>query len=232
MEINLDCIVSSIIPKSDAEIRAYAWENDIKPLLKSAGFDERFWEEIGECDRLDRTEDFAAWKEALDTTRVHCQGVGAIVVLAGARGTGKTTICSQLAIEAAWKDENPPWDRQPPYRKLQALIERYKPLYSDFGSTQTDDLATSRDWFCRTPRLAFIDEIHDSQEMKVRDRLLVDVVDRRYSARRDTVLITNQSTDEFLDTANASILSRISQHGIIIPCDWKSWRIHPKKKAA
>ena len=211
-------------PRTDAEIRAWRWQNEIIPRLKAAGFDDRFWCEISEKSRQDRASEAKSWGAALNACRTRCRGVGAIIVLAGARGTGKTTIVSQLAIERAWDEALSPSNRQPPYRKLQDLIERYKPLYSDFGSTQTDDLASSRDWFCSSPNLAFIDEIHDPQEMKVRDRLLVDIVDRRYSAKRDTILITNQSAQEFADTANPSIISRLSEHGTIIPCEWKSWR--------
>jgi DNA replication protein DnaC len=210
--------------KSDEEMAVYLWENETVPRLKAANFDSRFWVRHQENIIPGMEKDFEEWKKVLNFCQDRCQGKGAIIVLAGVRGTGKTTICSQMAIARAESTELPPWDRQPPYRKLQALFERYKPLYADFGSTKTDELSSSLDWYCRTPSLAFIDEIHECSEARVAERMLTDILDRRYSARRDTILITNQSPEEFRDTANGSIKSRISEHGAIIPCFWASWR--------
>lgn len=205
-------------------MRAYCWQNEILPRVRDAGFGERFLREITGPDRPGREEDFRQWQSTLDQCERLCVGNGAIVVLAGARGTGKTTICAQMAIRRAWDESRPPWDRQPPYRKLQDVIERYKPLYSDFGSIETEDLIATRESYCTLPSLVFIDEIHVVEGMRAHQRMLVDLIDRRYAARRDTVLITNQEPDVFIEKTDPSILSRIREHGLIIACRWGTWR--------
>jgi hypothetical protein len=40
----------------------------------------------------------------------------------------------------------------------------------------------------------------------------------------DTVLISNHDPEAFRNQMNASILSRISEGGAIIPCLWQSFR--------
>lgn len=161
------------------------------------------------------------------------QRVGAIVALVGERGTGKTTIAAQLAVRLAWDD----WDRvhnhesgkpfsyqEAPYRKLSDLIARFKPLYADFGGINTDELIQRRNNLCRGADLLTIDELHDCDDLKMKNRVLTDIIDRRYSACTDTLLISNQSQERFRATTDDSVLSRISEHGVIIPCEWPSWR--------
>lgn len=203
--------------RSEAELAERRWNNEISPRLKDAGFNERHRQRIVDwaCTPQQRV---------FDKCMELCRGNGAIVVLTGERGTGKTTICAQMARHRAEDDRLPPWDRQPPYRKLVDLIAKYKPLYGNMGSVTMDDLAASRDWFCRNHSLVFIDEIHECEDAALKNRVLTDIIDRRYAAHRDTILISNQSVEDFKASTNDSILSRLSEHGSIIPCNWRSWR--------
>lgn len=204
-------------PRPEAEMREWLWRNEIVPRLKAAGFAPRFWQEITDWNCKPQ-------QRVFEECRRLCVGNGAIVVLTGARGTGKTTIAGQLAVERAKAEDLPPWDRQPPYRKMQDLFERYKALYANFGHPDMDALASQRDWYCGNPSLAVIDEIHECAGSRDAERMLTDILDRRYSSRKDTILISNESVDDFQRNHSESILSRISEHGRIIPCNWKSWR--------
>lgn len=206
-------------PIPSEEMERYNWTNEIAPRLKASGFDVRFWNNIQNwnCDQQEH---------AHAECERRCQKNGAVVVLTGARGTGKTTICAQMAIARARNPALPPWERQPPYRKACDLIARYKPLYADFGSTEIDTLMSSRDALCRNA-LLFIDELHECDDQKMKDRLLTDIIDRRYAKLKDTILISNQSVSDFKNITSDSILSRIAEHGVIIPCEWSSWRRQP-----
>ncbi len=149
--------------------------------------------------------------------RATFQGKGSIIALVGVRGAGKTTIAGQLIrmmATAGWIA---------PYRKMVDLISAYKVLYGDMGGIRTEWTERDRDWFC-TRKLAVIDELHECEESRLKNRVLTDVLDRRYSHHRDTLIISNQTPEEFMDCTTDSVLSRISEHGTIIPCEWDSWR--------
>jgi DNA replication protein DnaC len=206
-----------IEPRSDAEMEKWIWKNETRPRLRECGFSERHAERITEWN--------CPSQEGVFRTCISlCRGAGAIVALVGVRGCGKTTICAQMALVAAENESLAPWDRVPPYRKLQDLVERYKPLYGNMGTFDPDALSSQRDWYCSRPQLAFIDETHECEDLQVKQRLLTDIIDRRYAAKRDTILVSNQTPEEFQRTIGDSILSRLSEHGQIIPCSWSSWR--------
>lgn len=204
-------------PISDEVKARYAFQEDIIPRMREAGFGERHCIDIVDwkCEPQRRV------YEAVSDI---CKGVGAIVVLTGNRGTGKTTICAQICRARAQNESLAPHDRQPPYRKLIDLIAKYKPLYSRVGSVEMDTLASSRDWFCTRPRLKFIDEIHECEDLELKNRVLTDMLDRSYAAKVDVILASNQATDDFIASVSDSVNSRISEHGKIIACTWESWR--------
>ncbi len=204
-------------PKTDAEMRQWEWTNTVLPNLVASRLPERFHYEIH------------GWKEPKQyRTLLDCRELlqrnGAIVAMIGERGVGKTTVAAQLIIERAWNAGLQPWERRPPYRKLTDLIAKFKPLYADFGSTQIEALMEKRDWLCRFHPFLVIDELHECDDQRMRDRVLTDILDRRYANRVDTLLISNQSVPEFTSATSDSVLSRLKEHGRVLVCKWKSFR--------
>lgn len=216
-------------PVSAAQKLQFDLTTDIFQRLERSHWPLRFHREItGDwgCPRQAKT--FARCREMF-------QRKGAVVALVGERGTGKTTIGAQLALARAWEDLRsredagvPTTDRATPYRKLTDLLARYKALYADFGTVNPERLAESRDILCRDHDLIVIDEIHECEELKTRERMLTDLIDRRYSMRNDTLLICNLTGDAFNAEIGDSVKSRISEHGAVLECTWGSWR---EKKA-
>ena len=98
-------------------------------------------------------------------------------------------------------------------------------FYGDFGTTQMEQLENYRDFLTKKLRLLIIDELHEvADDSKHKDRILADLLDARYAANMDTLLISNQTQKEFSETTNPSIISRLNEHGGIITCAWKSFR--------
>lgn len=204
-------------PVPESEMKQWEWTKTILPNLRATQLPPRFHFEV------------TNWTEPKQRKVLQmCQslfcGKGAIVALVGERGLGKTTIAGQLIWERAWNEALEPWARRPPYRKLSDLIALYKPLYADFGSIETEVLMERRNGFCSLHPLVIIDELHECDDQKLKDRVLTDLLDRRYSNQNDTLLITNQTPAEFKATTNDSVLSRLSEHGSIIECKWQSFR--------
>jgi DNA replication protein DnaC len=210
-------------PMNEAKHRAYTLNSEIFPTIGRWGFPDRFHVEQGTMHKAHRA--------AYDDMRSHLRGKGAVIALIGPRGLGKTTLAAQFAIETAWrnrieatKEDGPRFIQHVVYRKTASLLARYKPIFSDFGSIETETLMESLDFLCRQQEFLVIDELHECDDMKVKNRLITDIVDRRYSACRDTVIIANQTAEEFAASAGDSIMSRLSEHGCIIPCSWPSYR--------
>lgn len=211
----------------DAEHEAREFQEHVKPLLAGAGWEERF------RDRLELT---GAQTKVLEKVRGYlAPHAGAIVALVGPRGLGKTTLASTVAIDKAthfWRYySRPPEQREvllkpteiPVYRKMAKLVTRFKTLYADFGSIDTEALAEAKERLCNCALLV-IDELHECEEIKIMDRILTDIVDVRYARIKDTILISNQTAADFKNTMNDSIISRLSQHGDVIQCGWKTFR--------
>jgi DNA replication protein DnaC len=202
--------------RTDEEMDAWRWQNEVLPFVVRSGIGKRFHGRITEWSEPKQY-------EVLSRLYSRCTGQGAIFALVGPRGTGKTTICGQLIACVAGNSARPEWQRIVPYRKMTDLISRFKPLYADFGSIDTETLMEARTAYCSMP-LAIIDELHECDDQKMKDRVLTDILDRRYSAKTDTVLISNQTPEDFQATTSDSVLSRLAQHGAIIPCEWRSFR--------
>lgn len=216
-------LLSGKRPSPAASLRDYTWQTEIREHLKASGLPERFWFEVERW--------HPKQKKVFDACKSRLTGVGAIIALVGPRGTGKTTIAAQLVIDRAWDESRAiPCHRRPPYRKLVSLVSKLKPVYSDFGSIQAEELRRYMQDFCKLHPLVILDETGECEDMRCKDRLLTDILDRRYSHRNDTVLISNQTFESFTQTVNPSTLSRLEEHGEIIVCDWPSFRSKPALK--
>lgn len=213
-------------PRTDAEIQERQFREEVAPRLASLGFEERFRKP------LSLSPDQLRVKTQCDS---FLAGKGSIVALVGIRGTGKTSISAQIAIERVryWLEWHSICDvsargavprRMPHYHKASSLVSRYKPLHADYGSIDGEALHTSREDMGRECGLLIIDEWHECDDQKMRDRVLVDLIDRFYASLNDVLIISNQDAADFAAKTNPSILSRLNEHGRIIPCKWESFR--------
>lgn len=198
------------------ERQAYHWQTEIIPHLRASQLPRRFWYEATEWKPQQR--------QTLKDVKALLLGKGAIIALVGARGLGKTTIAGQLILERAKDETLLPWHRRPPYRKLAKLIAQFKALYADFGTIDAEYLLRRHDDLCRDHPLVIIDELHDCDDLRIKNRLLTDTLDKRYGNLIDTILISNQTPEEFEQTTSDSVLSRLKEHGEIFHCTWDSWR--------
>lgn len=201
--------------RTQAEIDEWNFKYVVCSRLEAAGFDERFFKKIELVPK--QLSAYRAMKKHLTTC-------GAIVALVGIRGTGKTSLCSTLAQERAAVEDEVPHVHTVLYRKMARLVMRFKPLYADYGSIDTESSMQVLDGLCGNHNLLVIDEVHETDDNKMKNRILVDIIDRRYAKLKDTILISNQTPAEFRKATSDSILSRLSEHGTIINCNWTSFR--------
>lgn len=218
-------LLASIEPKSAEEMRDYDFATYIAPQLARFGFEQRYRRD-GLCDGKDER---CKWqKDRMVKLTNTLQGKGAIVALVGPRGTGKTYIASQFVIDRLWAEHGTARCTWSHYTKLTTLVAKLKAFYGDFGTIEMERLEQYRAFLTQSLDLLIIDELHEvADDSRHKDRILSDILDARYSAKKDTLLISNQSAEEFARTTNPSILSRLNEHGGIISCSWESFRDKP-----
>lgn len=216
LSTEVEKLLAGMTVKTDQEIREYEWKHIVRPRLRGTQLPERFWF-MAETWKPAQRETFEEVKSLLKKN-------GAIVAMIGKRGLGKTTIAGQLILERVMDESLLPWHRVPPYRKLSDLLATFKALYADFGSRDMDALLKRHDRLCKDHPFLVIDEIHVCEEQRIRNRFLIDTLDKRYANLVDTIIISNETPEEFQQSTDDSILSRIKEHGRIIHCTWESWR--------
>jgi hypothetical protein len=214
---------------SPEEVEKWEWENSTVRDMLALGWDRRH------CRKISPDWNCSGQEHAFGVMSKTLVGNGAIVALVGERGVGKTTNASEhtrLRVEQrrdfyrvpAGQREKPHAPLGPGrYEKLGRLSNIFKPLYADFGSINSDQLAAQLQRWCNLD-LVVVDELHETEDLKTNMRFLVDFVDRRYANKKDTILISNHSAEEFKREVNSSIISRITHHGRIIECAWGSHR--------
>lgn len=199
---------------SEAEVEAYEREQAAKnrdKLLIESGLPEAFWTHPQwSSDQRDAIKKLWAPVSAPKPRK------GAVVIMAGYRGTGKTSIAGALIVKFCREGH------ECLYKKMADLGE-LRLLYNAQGYLEENmkGALERRSHLCNV-RLLAIDEMHEAVGMSA--DVLTDVVDRRYANGRDTFLISNHLPSELSRTVNASILDRAKECGGVIAFDWGSFR--------
>jgi len=172
----------------------------------------------------------AAYEKALGIAQS-----GGIVVAWGQRGTGKTQIAYEIATHGIFHDPYFP----PQYRDGFSMPIKARPCVY---VKAMDIFMRMKNGFSRKDQpseleivenlvqAAFlvIDEAHVRGETKYEDDKLTHIIDKRYDAMRPTMLITNLTNKDFAAQLSPSILSRITEIGGGIECNWQSYRKQTK----
>jgi len=74
------------------------------------------------------------------------------------------------------------------------------------------------------PPFLVIDAMEVRGETRLEDQILDQILDKRYGAKKDTLLISNQKTEEFQKSIGPSIASRLKETGGIVECNWEGFR--------
>ena len=69
--------------------------------------------------------------------------------------------------------------------------------------------------------------MEERAETQFEDRMISHLIDLRYDAMLDTILISNQAKESFADSIGKSAVSRLIETGEVIECNWESFRKKP-----
>jgi len=142
--------------------------------------------------------------------RVEC---GVLKALIGGRGGGKTQLAACLArLDVAW-------ERRPKYTTAQTLFRQLRSTFKNPHVSEQNLIDSMQ-----KPNLLVIDELHDRAESDYESRILNAIVDGRYGSGKFTLMISNETADQFANSIGPSIASRFEEAGEIITVNWPSFR--------
>jgi DNA replication protein DnaC len=146
---------------------------------------------------------------------------GSILILVGPRGTGKT----QLAVDAIIDRFSDPYiddAQRPRYAKLADVFREIRACYRE--DSIDSEIAIFQKY--SKASVLVIDEAQERAETDFENRTLTQIIDKRYDAMLDTIVISNFTKDEMGKSMGPSIVSRIHECGQVIECNWPSFREH------
>jgi DNA replication protein DnaC len=144
-------------------------------------------------------------------------GTGFLVALIGPRGTGKT----QLAVELVRRVSHQ--QKTARYLKAIEIFVRIKGTYHP----KSDELEKDAIAAFLQPSLLVLDEMSERGESQWEERMLRHIVDKRYDAQKDTLLIGNFTTETLSRSIGDSMSSRLQETGGVLNCNWRSFRGRP-----
>lgn len=155
------------------------------------------------------------WLQKLAMLRqLRSRGRGMTVALVGSRGTGKTQLGVEL-IRDTTHDLKPAL-----YTTAVSFFLALKATFArDSGRTEKDVIERYV-----KPRTLVIDECEKRAESEWANQLFFELINQRYAAMKDTILISNQSKSDFEALLGDSIVSRMAETGGTIECNWESFR--------
>ena len=140
------------------------------------------------------------------------------VLLLGPRGVGKTQLAIELSLQAARKGLT----RFPGSQMYRVLAELFRDEKRTFGASEGQRV-TPIDR-ASDVGLLVLDEIQERFESAWEDRELTMLFDRRYRDMRRTILLANLTVVDAPKRLPASMWSRIVECGVVIECNWPSFR--------
>jgi DNA replication protein DnaC len=162
-------------------------------------------------DKLRNEGDWMATKEKV-TSMI---GSGFLLALIGNRGSGKTQIAVEAMFEATARGLS---------SRYMTATEFFLAVKSTFSK---DSEENEEECISRLAKVKFLvlDEIAKRGETDWENRLLFELIDRRYRNMKDTLIIGNQNPQEFQTAIGPSLADRMNESGGIIECNWSSFRI-------
>lgn len=161
------------------------------------------------------------WWDVHDTIAADI-GSGMLYALVGNFGAGKTVMACCFAWHAACRGLKPRYTTAP--AMCRALLASFR--RSD--DTEPESVIIRR--YTRDVGMLIVDEAHERSktESGYADRRLREIIDQRYGAGLDTLLVSNELPAQFALSIGPAVVDRMAHCGGLIECDWPSFRCKVK----
>jgi len=155
---------------------------------------------------------------------------GGIVVMVGDRGPGKTQMAAELARTGNWpadKNEFSRGDGLIVHKSKTATYRRAMDVFLELREAAKNHVKSSeREVIDKLASvgLLVIDEFQERGDTEWENRIMKNLLDKRYASERPTILIANMKRKEIFDALGASIVDRARENGKSIEFNWPSYR--------
>lgn len=197
----------------DAEVRRRVEEMEAEKLHEKMTDARRKWNAPKRAIVLENPDKTGPWGETLAKLEPKL-GTGFMIALIGGRGPGKTQMGVELMKSHTKKGK---------FARYVTATEFFMTIKQTYKPTATDsEFDAIKDF--RLPSLLVIDETGKRSESDWENRLLFELLDKRYQDMTDTLLISNEDHSQFIEAIGPSLASRMNETGGIIQCTWPSFR--------
>ncbi len=213
--------------KRTSSSKPFAWEDPgiFVPWTNSSGYTGShdtgaYWRESGVPDLHrgkigDRHYADGKWGDTYHRLKQFAAD-GALIVLLGSRGTGKTQLAVGLLADVCAAGN------RVRYLKAMDLFREIRNCYRKDGPSEVETV----DKLCKCGALV-IDEAQERSDSEWENRTLTNIIDRRYDGMKTTILVSNMTRQAFGEAVGPSVVSRMHERGEVVVCDWDSFRGKP-----
>lgn len=169
------------------------------------------------------------WLAALETAKPII-ATGGIIVMVGDRGPGKTQMAAEIAREGAWSDDRHEYSRGDGlvvHRAKTALYRRAMDIFLELREASKNHVKSSeREVITKLGNvgLLVIDEFQERGDTEWENRIMKNLLDKRYASERPTIIIANMRRKEIFDALGESVVDRARENGMSIDFTWPSYR--------
>lgn len=170
------------------------------------------------------------WHAAFESAKA-VVAAGGFVAMVGIRGPGKTQMAAEIARAGEWPSDAGgqvySGGIMVKDRTKTALYRRAMDIFLDLrhaaknhsGTSEKEVLADLSD-----VGLLVIDEFQERGESEWENRIIKNLIDKRYASGRPTIVIANMSRKDLFAALGESIVDRAKENGKSIEFTWPSFR--------
>ena len=215
--IDIDALINAAPERAETTVTKRREPKPVNLMIKH-GWEARYAQDI----ELKGEDWLNAFNEAAPIVRS-----GGFLALVGKRGPGKTQMAAELAKSGDWPSDKPFYNgartvttHTPIYRRaIDLFLELRHAAKNHIKSSEKEVLDEIAD-----KGLLIIDEFQDRGESEWESRIVNNLIDRRYSAKKPTIIIANLTRAEMYDKLGPSISDRAKENGKLIEFNWDSFR--------
>lgn len=150
-----------------------------------------------------------------------------LVAFLGDRGTGKTRMAAEIARAGAWPKDDGFWDGHRTVFRQTALYTRAMDVFLDLrDANKKGSEISEKDVLARLAEvgLLVIDEFQERGETDWENRVITNLLDKRYASERPTILIANLDRAGLSAALSPSVKDRMHENGKSFTFGWQSYR--------
>ena len=169
------------------------------------------------------------WLSAFESAKP-IVATGGILVLVGLRGPGKTQMAAEIARTANFPEDRTEYTRADGliiHRNRTALYRRAMDVFLDLRDAAKNHVKSSeKEVLAKLSDcgLLVIDEFQERGETEWENRIVKNLIDKRYASGRATIIIANLTRKQIFDALGDSIVDRARENGKSIEFNWPSYR--------